>query len=93
MRRAGLLTWLLGTGLALAQPQSTVSEETGYRIEPGLVVVEDPAHWRGWEAGDGTRIVEADGTVRPRFIRADIDAVANAGQFVNITGNASGASQ
>ena len=85
MRRAGLLTWLLGTGLALAQPQSTVSEETGYRIEPGLVVVEDPAHWRGWEAGDGTRIVEADGTVRPRFIRADIDAVANAGQFVNIT--------
>ncbi|SVB51359.1 uncharacterized protein METZ01_LOCUS204213, partial [marine metagenome] len=23
--------------------------------------------------------------VRPRFIRADIDAVANAGEFVNIT--------
>ena len=23
--------------------------------------------------------------MRPRFIRADIDAVANAGQFVNIT--------
>ena len=75
MRRAGLLIWFLSVGGALAQPQSTIREETGYRIEPGFAVVEDPAHWRGWEAGSGTRIVEADGTVRPRFIRADIDAV------------------
>jgi len=91
LRRAGLLIWFLSVGGALAQPQSTIREETGYRIEPGLAIVEDPAHWRGWEAGSGTRIVEADGTVRPRFIRADIDAVANAGEFVNITVGGAGA--
>jgi len=77
---------LLGAGIAVAQPQNLIREEAGYRVGPGTVVVEDASHWRAWEAGDGTRIVETDGTVRPRFIRADIDAVANAGEFVNIAG-------
>ena len=84
-----LVFWVLGmvwASIAFAQPQSLIREEAGYRVEPGLVAIEDAAHWRAWEAGDGTRIVETDGTVRPRFIRANIDAVANAGEFVNVAG-------
>jgi hypothetical protein len=86
-----LLASILGTGIAdvsiaVAQPQSLIREEAGYRLEPGIVVAEDAAHWRAWEAGGGTRVVDTDGTVRPRFIRADIDAVTNAGEFINISG-------
>ncbi len=79
-----LLAVLCAVTGALAQPQSVILEARGYRSEPDLVVVETASHWRAWEAGDGTRIVDSVGTVRPRFIRADIDAVANAGEFVNV---------
>ncbi len=75
---------LVAVSATLAQPQSLIREESGYRVQPSLVVVESADHWRRWEAGDGTRVVEEDGTVRPRFIRADIDAVANAAEFINI---------
>ncbi len=88
MRRLLTPMWLLlSVGSALGQPQNLVREEVGYRVEPSIVVIEDASHWRAWDAGDGTRVVDPDGTVRPRFIRADIDAVANASEFVNISGS------
>ena len=86
LSRYAVALCLLGATQALCQPQNVIRDESGYRVEPGLVSVEDAAHWRAWDAGDGTRIVAADGTVRPRFIRADIDAVANAGEFINVSG-------
>jgi hypothetical protein len=76
---AGLLA-----GSAGAQPANLIREETGYRVEPGAIVVEDPAHWRGWDAGDGTRLVAEDGTVRPRYVRLDIDATTDAAEFMNV---------
>lgn len=75
---------LLVASAAAAQPQSLVREELGYRIELDRVVAEDAAHWRQWEAGSGTRVVEEDGTVRPRLVRANIDATENAIEFMNI---------
>ena len=86
LSRYAVALCLLGATQALCQPQNVIRDESGYRVEPGLVSVEDAAHWRAWDAGDGTRIVAADGTVRPRFIRANIDAVANAGEFINVSG-------
>lgn len=85
-RHIGLLLLSCATG-ALAQPQSLIREEAGYRVEPGRVVTMDAGHWRDWEAGDGTRVIDEDGVVRPRFMRAGIDAVANAAEFVNVAGS------
>lgn len=85
--RIGLLLVPLGVSLALAQPQNLIREEAGYRIEPSRIVTEDATHWHAWEAGDGTRVIDQSGLVRPRFIRADIDAVANAAEFVNVAGS------
>ena len=58
-------------------------ERTGYRIWRDQVLVEGLDHWRAWESGDGVRVIEDDGTVRPRFLRRDINAMLDAGEFMN----------
>jgi len=73
-----LFTWiawaaLLCCGTALAQE--------GYRLLPDQVLVNTADHWQAWEAPIGVRIVRSDGTVEPRFLRRDINAALNAGQF------------
>lgn len=83
MGRAGIFVALAALAAA-AQPPQAAREEAGYRVLPGLVVVDEAAHWRAWEAADGTRVVADDGVVRPRFVRRDIDAVRNAAEFVNV---------
>ncbi|MEE3258737.1 MAG: discoidin domain-containing protein [Candidatus Latescibacterota bacterium] len=64
--------WVLCCGDAQAQ---------GYRLLSDRVEVSRAAHWQDWTAPEGTRIIHADGTVEPRFIRRDINAVLNAGEF------------
>jgi hypothetical protein len=53
----------------------------GYRLLTDRVEVSRAAHWQDWTAPNGTRIIHADGTVEPRFMRRDINAVLNAGEF------------
>jgi hypothetical protein len=77
MGALALLVCLL-PGLLRAQ------DSTGYRLFPDRVVVSTPEHWRAWESTPGVRVIEADGTVRPRLIRASANAVADAGLFRRI---------
>ena len=79
-----LLALLMAGPTALsAQPPQ---EHEGYQLRPTQVVVETPAHWRSWEAAEGVRVVEANGLVRPRLLRRDINAALNAWGFINISG-------
>lgn len=53
----------------------------GYRLYADRVAVHRADHWQAWVAPQGTRIIHPDGTVEPRFVRRDINAVLDAGQF------------
>ncbi|HIL11708.1 MAG TPA: hypothetical protein EYG11_23725, partial [Candidatus Latescibacteria bacterium] len=53
----------------------------GYRLLGDRVEVSRAGHWQDWTVPRGTSIIRADGTVEPRFMRRDINAVLNAGQF------------
>ena len=79
--------WLL-VGALVAAPTPSLTqpfqEREGYQLWSTRVVVESQRHWRDWDAPDGTRSVEADGTVQPRFLRRDLNAVLNAGEFTNV---------
>lgn len=66
--------------LALCAPL-VAQEQRGYRLEGSQVVVERPGHWQVWEGAIGAYLVEADGTVRPRFLRRNQNAVLDAPQF------------
>ena len=79
----GLLLLIGGPCAAQGQP---FQEREGYQLWPTQVVVNGPAQWRAWESADGLRVVEADGLVRPRLLRRDINAALNAADFTNIAG-------
>ena len=55
--------------------------QEGYRLLSDQVLVNTAAHWRAWEAPFGVRVVHPDGIVEARFLRDDINAALNAGQF------------
>ncbi|MCC7265483.1 MAG: gliding motility-associated C-terminal domain-containing protein [Candidatus Latescibacteria bacterium] len=59
-------------------------EYPGYRLEPAQVVVEGAKMWRAWEAPEGVRIIEADGNMRPFFLRRDVNACLNAADFISM---------
>jgi hypothetical protein len=59
-------------------------EAPGYRLRGRSAVVEGRESWQAWEAPLGVRVIEEDGTVRPRFLRAQVNAVAEAGQFMRV---------
>lgn len=59
----------------------TALAQEGYRLLSDQVLVNTADHWQAWEAPIGVRVVHADGTVEPRFLRRDINAALNAGQF------------
>lgn len=52
-----------------------------YRLLPDRVVIADSTHWQSWTAPAGVRVIEADGTVRPRRLVDEFDATANASDF------------
>ena len=59
----------------------TALAQEGYRLLSDQVLVDTETHWQAWEAPIGVRVVRADGTVEPRFLRRAINAALNAGQF------------
>lgn len=62
-------------------------EREGYRLSRTQVQVDRPWHWEAWEAAIGSRDIEADAAVRPRFMRRDINAMLNATTFETIAAN------
>ncbi|MEW6752631.1 MAG: hypothetical protein AB1505_16850 [Candidatus Latescibacterota bacterium] len=76
---AALLLGATGLGAQQTPPSA------GYTLSSGALVVQGADHWSGWQSGDGARHLEADGTVRPHFLRRDVDAVTDARSFVQYT--------
>ena len=63
---------------------AVASAQEGYVLEGQRVLVESMEQWEAWQAPAGVHVIEPDGTVRPRFLRADINAVADAGLFSRV---------
>jgi hypothetical protein len=72
-----IAAFLLVASLAFAQEQ-------GYRLGRRSVIIEGEGQWRAWSAPLGVREIGLDGTVLPRFLRAETNAVANAGDFFRV---------
>jgi len=85
-----LMIWALGPMLLMGGARAVrgqqFQEREGYQLWPTQVVINGAAQWRAWESADGLRVVEADGLVRPRFLRRDVNAALNAAEFINIAG-------
>ena len=58
--------------------------EQGYELRPRSVVVEGAEAWRVWDTPPGVSEIDSTGTVRPRFLRSENNAVRNAGQFFRV---------
>ena len=58
--------------------------QEGYDLQGRRVLVDGTDQWSAWQAPLGVHVIEADGTVRPRFLRADINAVADAASFSRV---------
>ena len=71
--------WILIFALLAFDGEDAAAQ--GYRLLGDRVDVSRAGHWQDWAVPRGARIIHADGTVEPRFIRRDINAVLNAGQF------------
>ncbi len=58
--------------------------QEGYKIGPTSVIVGGAEDWAAWEAPLGVRQIDSTGTVRPRFLRSEYNAVRNADQFFRV---------
>ena len=68
MTRSLILAFLIA-GTAFAQ--------SGYRIAADQVVVDRRAHWQSWNFPPGVLDLGSDGTVQPRSLRRDVNAVGD----------------
>jgi len=59
--------------------------QEGYRLLPDRVEVNNKAQWGVWQAPVGARVLAADGSVLPRFLRRDINAALNANTFTYVS--------
>ncbi len=59
--------------------------QEGYRRFSDRIEVSGRANWAAWQAPVGTRVLHEDGTVTPRFLRRNINATLNAGDFVYVS--------
>lgn len=66
---------------AVLSAAAGAQEREGYRLTASQVAVSTRPQWEAWEAADGVRVVEADGTVRPRLLRRHTNASLTAGEF------------
>jgi hypothetical protein len=73
-----------GIGLCALVFVAAASAQQGYVLQDERVLVEGAQEWRVWQAPFGVHEVGDDGTVRPRFLRSDINAVADAAQFSRV---------
>ena len=69
--------------MASAQQLPDVS---GYTVDGNRIIVKGMDHWRFWETPEGVGVIDEDGNAHPRFLRRDINAVANAVSFMNVAG-------
>ena len=75
------LLFFLCLPVALGGQEGEEEEEPpGFILRPGRVAVDLPEHWAAWKAPTGARIIREDGTVLPRLLRRDINALVNAEQ-------------
>ena len=69
MMHRSLILAVLIAGTAFAQ--------SGYRITADQVVVDRRAHWQSWKFPPGVLDLSSSGTVQPRSLRRDINAVGD----------------
>ena len=67
---------LLHTPLLYAQEEE--EGPVGYEVLEDRVLIETPQNWAVWEAPTGARIIREDGTVIPRLLRGNVNAVYSA---------------
>lgn len=67
--------------VALVLPCLAQEEHEGYMVWRGQVIVEGKSHWLAWDGVAVGREVDADGTLRPRFLRRRINAALDAPEF------------
>lgn len=83
-----LKSFLVCSGLwSLLLAGSGAQAQEGYRLTREAVIVDQASHWQVWEAPIGAQVVEADGTVLPRFLRRDVNAMRDAGEFKAVVGD------
>ena len=59
--------------------------QEGYALRADRIEISEQAHWSAWQAPVGTRVLNEDGTVLPRFLRRNINAALNAGEFIYVS--------
>ena len=77
------ITLLFAWSELSAQQSPDVS---GYTVDENRIIVKGLDHWRFWETPEGVGVIDEDGNAHPRFLRRDINAVANAVSFMNVAG-------
>ena len=63
---------------------AVVGAQEGYDLQGRRVLVESAPQWAAWQAPLGVHEIEDDGVVRPRFLRANTNAVADAASFSRV---------
>ena len=67
---------MLYTPLLFAQEEE--EGPVGYEVLEDRILIEAPEDWAVWEAPTGARIIRDDGTVIPRLLRGNVNAVYSA---------------
>ncbi len=73
-----LLTYIFIAFWALPLFAQEEEEPLGYEVLEDRVLIETPDNWRAWDAPTGARIIREDGTVIPRLLRGNVNAVYSA---------------
>ena len=68
---------MLYTPLLFAQEEEEEGP-VGYEVLEDRILIEAPEDWAVWEAPTGARIIRDDGTVIPRLLRGNVNAVYSA---------------
>ena len=68
---------MLHTPLLFAQEEDEEGP-VGYEVLEDRILIEAPEDWAVWEAPTGARIIRDDGTVIPRLLRGNVNAVYSA---------------
>lgn len=76
-----LIVHLCGTVICLLALALPTSAQEGYRMLADQLVVNTQADWEAWVSPTGVRVVVADGTVEPRFLRRNMNAALDASRF------------
>jgi len=62
----------------------SVEAQEGYVLQAERVLIEGQEQWDAWQGPAGVHVITPGGTVWPRFLRADINAVVDAASFSRV---------